>query len=391
MSTALMKREKRKQPNLEKYSDYLRKLDSFEQRWEPSQGYFYLFNPFTGETLNQTGNFYDRSQSTWAPPEKTSKIVDLIELFPIRYASRTRGRRKMVDFEDEEDAATRISALVRGWLARQALRAYYRDRYKRVLDTASGYYYFHDYWDPTVEPSWYKPTLAFPTDIPVYDPSDDDIQEFMKRGDKYTYREFTKGPYLRLAGIGKLQTTRAKHGHFYNRNPVRETAVINPEDLDLDKYPVYAIVPLIDGHKLKEVLVSDYMQMRSACVENNWAMVYRIMRLYPERMLTQIYGMHSFSKIDIILDASGALIESARQALRMCYDVILRAVSDNISPTLVTFTLHALYHFISFPPGRAEFFELTNEEGKSAAAEREAHKRISKRLLALGRYDSSLF
>ena len=167
---------------------------------------------------------------------------------------------------------------------------------------------------------------------------------------------------------------------------MREIAVINPEDLDLEQYPVYSIVPLIDGHKLKEVLVSDYMQMRAACVDNNWAAVYRIMRLYPERMLTQIYGMHCFSKIEIILDASGALIEASRQALRMCYDVLLRAISDNISPTLVTFTLHALYHFISSPPGRAEFFELTNEEGKSAAAEREAHKRISKRLAALGRY-----
>lgn len=166
---------------------------------------------------------------------------------------------------------------------------------------------------------------------------------------------------------------------------MREIAVINPEDLDLDKYPVYSIVPLIDGHKLKEVLVSDYMQMRAACVDNNWACVYRIMRLYPERMLTQIYGMHCFSKIDIKLDDSGALIEASRQALRMCYDVLLRAISDNISPTLVTFTLHALYHFISTSPGRAEFFELTNEEGKSAAAEREAHKRISKRLAALGR------
>lgn len=214
MSTSLVKVEKpRKLVHREKYSAFLRKLDSFEQRWEPTQQYFYLFNPHTGETLNQTGDFYDRSLSTWAPPEKVSKAVDLIELFPVFYASRTRGRRKMVAIEDEEDAATRISALIRGWLARHALQHYYKTRYRKVLDAASGYYYFHDNWDPTAEPSWHKPTLAFPTDIPVYDPSDDDIQEFMKGGDKYTYRKFTKGPYLRLAGIGKLQTARAKHGN----------------------------------------------------------------------------------------------------------------------------------------------------------------------------------
>lgn len=210
---ALVKKVKpRKIVHKEKYSIYLKKLDSFEQRWEPAGEYFYLFNPYTGETLNQTGNFYDRSLSTWAPPERLSKIVDMIELFPVFYASRTRGRRKLVEIEDEEDAATRISALVRGWLARHALQLYYGQRYRRVLDNASGYYYFHDTWNPTVEPSWYKPSLAFPTDIPVYDPADDDVQEFMKGGDKYTYKEFTKGPYLKLAGIGKLQTSRAKHG-----------------------------------------------------------------------------------------------------------------------------------------------------------------------------------
>ena len=174
-------------------------------------------------------------------------------------------------------------------------------------------------------------------------------------------------------------------GHFHDYKPIRDLAVVNPEDLDLEKYPIYSIAPLIDGHKLKEVLVGDCMQMRAACVNNNWAQVFRIMRIYPERLLTQIYGMHCFSKMAMILDASGALIESARQALKMCYDVILRAVSDNVPMTLVVFTLHALYSFISNPPGRAEFFELTSEEGKSAAAEREAHKRISKRLAALCR------
>ena len=214
MSAALVKKEKpRKHAQKEKYSEYLRKLDLFEQRYEPTAAYFYLFNPYTGETLNQTGEFYDRSLSTWAPPEPVSKVVDLIELFPIFYASRTRGRRKIVDIEDEDDAATRISAVVRGWLARHSLQAYYRSRYKKVLDSSTGYYYFHDTWDPSVGPSWYKPVLAFPTDIPVYDPTDNDIQEFMKGGDKYTYREFTKGPYLRLAGIGKLQTARAQHGN----------------------------------------------------------------------------------------------------------------------------------------------------------------------------------
>lgn len=131
--------------------------------------------------------------------------------------------------------------------------------------------------------------------------------------------------------------------------------MINPEDLDLERYPCYAIVPLIDGLALKPAVVTDYMMMRTACVNDNWAQVFRVMRIYPERPLTQVYGMHCFSKMAMLTDASGALIEPARQSLRMCYDVLLRAETDSVSSTLVVFTLHALYSFISNPPG--EIFE----------------------------------
>ena len=202
---------RKKNARREKYADYLKKLDSFEQRYSTEGNYYYLFNPFTGETLNQTGDFYDRAMSTWAPAEKPSKLVDYIELFPVFYASRTWGRRKCKPFETIDAAATHIAAVMRGLLERRALQRYFASRYVKVLDKWSGYYYFVDNYALGDRTSWYKPRLAFPTDIPVFDPLANDPQEFLK-GDKYTYREFTKGPYLRLAGIGKLQTARAKHG-----------------------------------------------------------------------------------------------------------------------------------------------------------------------------------
>ncbi len=195
----------------EKYSVYLKNLDLFEQRWEPNNGYFYLFNPFTGETICQTGDFYDRQLSSWVRPETTSKLVDLIEMFPLLYLSRSWGRRKFISWESIDDAATQIAAMIRGWLARNALRRYYATRYCKIFDKTSGYFYFTDNWDPNTPTFWHKPRLAFPDDIPEYDPTPPDPQDFLK-GDKYTYKPFTKGPYIKLVGTGKLQKARAEHG-----------------------------------------------------------------------------------------------------------------------------------------------------------------------------------
>ena len=149
-----------------------------------------------------------------APPEKPSKVVDIIELFPVFYGSRLWGRRRFKPYKSVEAAATHIAAVGRGFIARRALQMYFSRRYLKCLDKNSGYFYFVDNIDPNAEPAWHKPRLAFATDIPAYDPLSNDPQEFMK-GSKYTYSEFTRGPYLKLAGIGKNQTARAKHGAKY--------------------------------------------------------------------------------------------------------------------------------------------------------------------------------
>lgn len=171
--------------------------------------------------------------------------------------------------------------------------------------------------------------------------------------------------------------------HFVKSNPERSIAITNPGDLDLSKYPVDTIIPLIDGHKLKHILVTDYQQIRTACVDDNWAYVVEIMKKYPDRPLTQIYGFHCLSKMKIALDVSGALTDASRSGMYMCYEVLQRSAVEKVNNAIISFMLRALHSFLSSTAGMAEFFELTNEEGKSAVAEREAQRRISKRLNAL--------
>jgi hypothetical protein len=195
------------------YKEQLRRYDLFEQRWNSEYQYFYMFNPYTGETLCDIGDgYYDRSKSTWAPPQKPSKYTDLIEVFPARYASRSWGKRRFVPFEDYKAAALHITAVARGYLARKALRAYFRMRYLRVLDKNSGYFYFADNFNLSSDTVWYKPRLAFPDDIKIYDPYENDKEDFMK-GEKYTHKSFMKGPYIKKARLGgKSQAIRSENG-----------------------------------------------------------------------------------------------------------------------------------------------------------------------------------
>lgn len=198
------------------YKEQLRRYDLFEQRWNAEYQFFYMFNPYTGETLCDIGDgYYDRSKSTWAPPQKPSKYSDLIEVFPARYASRSWGKRRFVPYEDFKAAALHITAVARGYLARKALRDYFRMRYLRVLDRNSGYFYFADKFNLAADTVWYKPRLAFPDDVKIYDPYENDKEDFMK-GEKYTHKSFTKGPYIKKARIGGKQSEaiRAENGEM---------------------------------------------------------------------------------------------------------------------------------------------------------------------------------
>jgi hypothetical protein len=47
-------------PKPKPYSELLKELDIFEYRWNEESQAYYLFNPYTGETIFQTGRLFPR-------------------------------------------------------------------------------------------------------------------------------------------------------------------------------------------------------------------------------------------------------------------------------------------------------------------------------------------
>ena len=85
----------KKKPPRRGVDERVRQENHFEYRWNSTEGHWYLFNPYTGETiLGDNVETLDRSQSMWAPPDKfASKEAYSLQLLPQYYLSRRWGRR----------------------------------------------------------------------------------------------------------------------------------------------------------------------------------------------------------------------------------------------------------------------------------------------------------
>jgi hypothetical protein len=285
---------------------------------------------YTGETVQpDDGGYINRTISLWTKAEKPSKFVDFTTLLPEYYAARMWGRRKIPKFT-EETAALHLTAVARGFLARLALREYYKYRYLRVFDESSGYFYFQDQYAATTtvvvteggeevsvasEPSWHKPRLAFPNDIEIYEPFADDPKDFMKgKNNKYTYREFISGPYVRreLGTYGRKRTVRAENYHFLEINPLKYDAITSLHEVDLLATPLDSVIHIFDGMKPKEAIISDYVLMRtivSYLLDNNCDTILSYMEQYASRPLVVAYGL-SFLRLLVNLTSPDRPLQS---------------------------------------------------------------------------------
>lgn len=102
------------------------------------------------------GDYY--SQRTLLPPA----------MYESRFVVLPRTFVRAQDGLGRHEAATVLCAAARGMAARSALRLRLAAKYLRVMDRASGYYFFRDL--ETGESSWHKPRMARPNGIPVEDP-----------------------------------------------------------------------------------------------------------------------------------------------------------------------------------------------------------------------------
>lgn len=369
----------------------------FEYRWDTSQGNYYLFNPYTGETvLGEDYNCIDRYASMWHPPDKfVSKEAYSIQLWPQGYASRKWGIRDFdfpkdehgeTTFESYKKAATLIKAAYRGHLARQALRQYYRDRYFKETCKFSHYDYFVDRWtmeDHGYDTVWTKPMLARPGDIIANITVDPD--DHMADGDKYTYRGFIKGPYLKQESLGKGNCTRAVQTAFTIENEFRPQAVSKYEDIDLDKSRLGDVIAWFDGLKVVPLPISNYVQVRAAICGNNWDKVLEVLDRYPDQVLTRMYCYHSFSKTQVPMEGSKLSFASAEVLKRLI--ATFSNKHNKTNPLEKTFMLNALHNLLVLRAGRAEFLSTSHiNSGNSDERQREIERFFKSRVTMLNKY-----
>jgi hypothetical protein len=371
------------------YSEIYRRYDYFESRYNFESQSIYYYNPHTGETATPDSHGYmNRLYSLWSPTEKANKFTDPIIVLPEVYASRQWGRRRFVPYEgDEERAALHITAVAKGFLARLEIRRYYKGRYSKVMDAESGYYYFLDNYFPDADPNWYKPRLALPDDIEVYEYIPEDPMDFMRgKHNKYTYKGFITGPYLKrqLGGIGVKHTTRAESTHFVYANPLRAGAITDPTEIDLKTTPLGSIICMLDGMSPKEVVISDYLTVRRACSFDNCDMIIETMDTYSDRPLIILYGFMALSKIVVPLDEVGMLSHSARKAFNWCFDIISDR-TRTVPYITMCYAAHALYNIMITSAGRAEFFDISGDPQGGGQLEGPAGRMILTRMKTMQR------
>lgn len=296
----------KRRPPKTPFDEIKRRYDCFEYRWNTeSQGY-YLFNPWTGETIFDTNlEVLDRGRSMWAAPDKfPSDKAQTVSLYPEFYCSRRWGRRRFSGFATFEDAATHIAAVGRGYIARKALRRYYRARYHTKVDNFSGYFFFVDNLNPEMDTVWYKPRLAFPDDIlPLVE---EDPEDYMK-GKKYSRQDFTKGPIYKVAGLNKANLARADLAAFYIENDWRKQAVATYKDIDLTKGTKDSVIAWMEGGKATKLRMDSFNTVRTSLTQGGWRAVLQCMQDHSDDLVMQMYGFHSFSKTDVPIDVSGIL------------------------------------------------------------------------------------
>jgi len=234
--------------------------DFFENRFQKDTGKYYYFNPYTGETiLDIEGGYLDRSKSYWAPPDVfPSEKAKTTIMYPVWYACRNGGpyrkRKGPFIFNSIDEAAYKITSVAVGWITRQNLRRIINQRFYKFFDISSKYFYFVD--NKTKSTSWYKPRLAYPTDILKK-------EDMRDAGDNF--RNYSKGPVIARVGLGKMKLKpyrKPNSGHDDDVPPPPE-----PEMIDLD-VPEHRLVSTWFDSNLPKFI--DYRLLYQLMLKNDW-------------------------------------------------------------------------------------------------------------------------
>ena len=131
-----------------------------------------------------------------------------------------------------------------------------------------------------------------------------------------TEKGFINGPYLEKPNMGhKKGRKRADPQHFFYINPRIAHALHHVDEIDIDNVPMYSVIIWMDGRKTIDIFMGDYACMRRVSAHNNIQGMVEYMDMYKGRILTQLYGYHYMSLMDIPLDSDGTLTFYSRAAM----------------------------------------------------------------------------
>ncbi len=95
------------------------------------------------------------------------------------------------------------------------------------------------------------------------------------------------------------------------------------------------------------------------------------MSLHPDRLLTQLYGFHYISLMDIPLDTDGCLTAPAWRVMDDIFDIVTDA-DKCLGLTLKAFALRALRNMLTMPAGRSHFLDISEDSPNDPYMVREA-------------------
>ena len=347
----------RKAKKLKKIPQFMRdivRIDTFESRYSGETGEFYLYNPWSGETIFDLSNA-DRTNSAWMEPDANVEkregfnLANMQQLYPVFYASRAQGVRKFRGFGEslvkKHKAATHIAAVVRGFIQRQVLRRYHAERYNKILDPASNCYYFED--SLSGETKWQKPLLAWPMAIKVPDVDLRDSAAMQASG-------FSDGPLLKKGPKGrKSERWVAPTPEADESSPatVREPEVPNLRDGDFLFVSLWMDDNVPKIHRME--------RLHTAFVERDFKTIFHELVDQPDDDLTQLYGFQALSRMDVKGDhATGILPVVETKLMFYLFDKsqdwfakLPFGCNHNIFLNL------ALLHFLQCHAARVEFFK----------------------------------
>ena len=340
-----------------KYSQLRFCDDYFENRFNKDTGKYYYFNPYTGETiLDAESGYLDRSKSFWAQPDAfPSEKAKATTMYPVWYACRNGGpyrkRKGPYVYNNIEEAALRITTTAIGWLTRQNIRRIINQRYYKFIDISSKYFYFVD--NKTKSTSWYKPRLAFPTDILKK-------EDMRDAGDNF--RNYSKGPVIARVGLGKTKLS-----------PYRKPITLRDDD-DVPPPPEPELIDLeVPDHRLVSTWfdssipkLGDYYLLYELMLQNNWD---TILDQYKKacainHKLIKMFCLYAFQRMALEIENEKGFMSNT------CVEVmdLMLQKFENEGHTLkygcneMQFAVLTLQHMLSQHAGRREFYSTTSVE-----------------------------